>query len=91
MTNYDDAWGEAKKSWNTINIQDRYLSSALMVCAWGGMICFFVFGIFAVVTRSETPSFLMLASILVWVIAGIGVIRIRRKAKKVLTWAKRSR
>jgi len=85
MRNYDHVWGGAYHSWNTIKFQDRHLSTAFTILAWAGMICFFVFGIFTLVTRSDEAGLLVLAALIVWVTSGIIVIRVRRRGRKLVT------
>ena len=84
-TNYGDVWGDAHKNWRTISISDQHISNAGIHVAWGGMICFFVFAILSLVTTSDIPVFLMLASIAVWIIAGFMVIRVKRRERRILT------
>ena len=90
MANYDDVWGESHKSssWVTISIPDKHISNACGVIAWMGMISFFTFGIFTLVARSDPAALLMLFSLLVWIAAGIVVIRVRRKGRKILRLTK---
>lgn len=49
-----------------------------LMIAWGGMIGFFVFAAIAIVTTSDASVFLMLASLAVWLIAGVVAIRSKR-------------
>jgi hypothetical protein len=88
MRNYDHVWGGAYQGWNTIKFQDQHLSTAFTILAWAGMICFFVFGIFSLVTRSDEAALLMLAALIVWVTSGIIVIRVRRRGRKLVTFSK---
>jgi hypothetical protein len=88
MANYEDVWGAAHKTWKTIPIRDRHISNAGIAAAWGGMICFFIFAILSLVTTSNIPVFLMLASMAVWIFAGYMVVRIKRKERKILTFEK---
>jgi hypothetical protein len=54
------------------------LSSVPTVAAWAGMIAFFAFGIVFWATRSHPVTYWMLGSLILWVTAGIMVIRIRQ-------------
>ncbi len=66
-------------------LQDQYLSHAWTTVAWGGMLCFFIFGVSLFITRSDVAFLLMGASIAVWITAGIVVIRIKRREAKIVT------
>jgi hypothetical protein len=90
MTNYDDVWGAAAKGWRPIPTERQnqyapYLAEAWNTVAWAGMICFFIFGVALLVTRSDVAFFLMGVSLAVWITAGSVVIRIRRKERKLVT------
>ena len=87
MQNYQDIWG-GSNTWRTVSLQDKYLSSVLIVLAWMGMICFFVFGLFALLTKSDLAAILMIAALLTWVTSGIAVIRLKRTKRKVVTFGK---
>jgi len=91
MTNYDridQMWGGVQKEWKVVRLQDKYLSSVLMVAAWTGMIAFFIFGTLSLVTKSHGITLWMLASLILWVTSGIAAVRIRRVGRKLIAFDK---
>src|SRR5580704_15968612 len=52
MTDYHDVWGGTAKSWCKIDPRDNLILAILTVVAWMGMIAFFVFGGFSLLTNS---------------------------------------
>ena len=56
----------------------------LLVCAWGGMIFFFVFGLFTLIAQSDSAIMAMLLSLGLWLTCGIVAIRIRQGRRKFL-------
>src|SRR5260370_13667943 len=69
-------WGRVE--WKPVRLQNKYMSIVLTVLAWTGMISFFAFGILSLSSRSHAATLLMLGSLILWVVTGIMVIRIRR-------------
>jgi hypothetical protein len=89
MTDYNQIermWGGVQGEWKTVRLQDKYLAIVLTVAAWTGMIAFFAFGIVFLATRSHSFVYWMLGSLVLWVTAGIMVIRIRRAERKLITF-----
>jgi hypothetical protein len=84
MTDYHDVWGGTAKSWCKIDPRDNSILAILTVVAWMGMIAFFVFGGFSLLTNSDVGLMLMLFSLAVWLACGISAIRIRRRRRKFL-------
>jgi hypothetical protein len=78
MTDYQNVWGSVHKEWSKIGYHDSHLLTTLTVGAWAGMLSFFVFAAFSVLTRSDVAAVAMLLSLAVWLACGISVIRIRR-------------
>jgi hypothetical protein len=88
MTDYEHIWGNASKQWCNINFKEKQISSALLALAWIGMISFFIFAAFTILTKSDVAAILMIASILVWLAGGIAIVRMRRTQKKLVTFQK---
>ena len=88
MTDYGQIWGKAPKQWCNIDFKERQISSALLVIAWMGMISFFIFGAFTLLTKTDSAAICMIASVLVWLGSGIAVIRIRRTQKGLVLFNK---
>ena len=85
-TDYEHIWGASRKEWCSVDFKEKQVSSALLVLTWMGMLSFFVFAIFSMVTRSDWAAVLMIASLLIWVGCGIAIIRIRRTHRKMVAF-----
>jgi uncharacterized membrane protein (DUF485 family) len=84
MTNCEEVWGEAEKRWQEINYRSSELLTVLTVFAWVGMVLFFVFAAFSLLTRTDGATIGVLASIGLWLATAIAAIRIRRGRRKFL-------
>jgi hypothetical protein len=84
MTDYQHIWGRAQKNWRVIDFKDKYVMNILLVWTWVSMIGFFVFAVFSIISRSNTASILMIASLLIWIGCGISIIRIKRAKRKYI-------
>jgi hypothetical protein len=84
MTDYNHVWGPALKEWNRVDVQGEYILTILTVCAWMGMIAFFVSLLFIFITKSDAATITMLMTLAVWLTSGISAIRIRRKRRRVI-------
>ena len=84
MSVYESVWGKAEKNWKPVDFRKTQLCIALLVFSWMGMVASFVFGIFAMIYRSDLPSLLLIASMVVWLACGIAYIRIRRNMRKYI-------
>lgn len=82
MANFQHIWGPSRKEWRPVDLQAKQVSSALLVSAWAGMVAFFIFAAFSVLTGTDWAAVLMIAALLLWVTSGIAIIRIRRTHKK---------
>jgi len=84
MTNYHDIWGPAQRRWSRVDIRGDNTLTILTVCAWIGMILFFVFLAFLLLTKSDAATITMWLTLAVWLACGISAIRIRRKRRRFL-------
>jgi hypothetical protein len=84
MTDYQHVWGQAEKKWSPIDFRGSQILTILTVCAWAGMVLFFVCGAFSLLTRTDGATIAMLFALALWLCAGISAIRIRRGRRRFL-------
>ena len=84
MTDYHHVWAHTEKCWNQIDYRQSQLLTVLTVGAWIGMVAFFVFVSFSLLTQNDNATIAMLLSLAVWLFSGISAIRIRRGRRKFL-------
>lgn len=85
MTDYQYVWGPVQKQWKLIDYRASHLYFTLMVSAWMGMIGFFIFGGFVILTKADSAVIAMLISLAVWLGSGIAILKIRHGRSKFLT------
>jgi hypothetical protein len=89
MTDYhhqiERMWGAVQTEWKPVKLEDKYLSVMWTVLAWTGMIAFFVFALTAWATKWQVINYWMIGSLVLWLIAGIMMIRLRRAERKLIT------
>jgi len=82
---YQSVWGTPEKNWKPVDRQkETQVCIAALVCSWISMVASFVFIILTIVTRSESASMLMIASMLSWIGSGVTYVRIRRSMSKYI-------
>ena len=84
MTSYQHVWGPTEKRWGQIDLRGSEILTTLTVCAWVGMVLFFVCGAFSLLTQSDGATIAMLLALTVWLAAAVSAIRIRRRRRKFL-------